>query len=61
MSFSDLFERNRQSLQQVICCENFISGYHEFFCAAFNTLNDLKTDKIGEFAAQCRILTTGNI
>lgn len=60
MSFSDLFERNRQSLQQVICCENFIFGYHDFFCAAFNTLNQLKTDKIGEFAAQCRILTTGS-
>lgn len=60
MSFSDLFKRNRQS-PPINYCENFISGYHEFFCAAFNTLNDLKTDKIGEFAAQCRILTTGNI
>ena len=60
MSFSDLFKKNRQSPPPINYCENFIFGYHDFFCAAFNTLNNLKPSKIKEFAAQCRILTTGN-
>lgn len=59
MSIRDLFKKFR-SQPSINYCENFIFGYHDFFCAAFNTLNDLEAGKIEDFAAQCRILTTGN-
>lgn len=59
MSIRDLFKKFR-SQPSINYCENFILGYHDFFCAALNTLNDLEAGKIEDFAAQCRILTTGN-
>ena len=60
MSISNIFDKLRRSRSTINYCGEFINGYHDFFCAAFNTLNNLETCKIEDFAAQCRILITGN-
>lgn len=60
MNISNIFDKFRRSRPTINYCGEFINGYHDFFCAAFNTLNNLETYKIEDFAAQCRILTTGN-
>lgn len=60
MSISNIFDKFRRSRQTMNYCGGFINGSHYFFCAAFNTLYNLQTCKIEDFAAQCRILTTGN-
>lgn len=60
MSISNFFDKFRRSRSTINYCGEFINGYHDFFCAAFNTLNNLETCKIEDFADQCRILTIGN-
>lgn len=44
----------------VCACTEFINGCNDFFNAAFNTLDSLRTSRIKDFAARCRSLTTGN-
>ncbi len=65
MNFTKLINKllgsGNESQSEPVCCSVFINGNDELFNAAFNTLNSLNTGRIKDFAARCRILTTGSI